>query len=219
MAERKVQSSAYQIKATRFPAYKDLAGFDFASSEINEAMIRQLYRGEFMGSADKVVLIGRPGTGKTHIATALGVQAAEHHRKNVRFTAMAPTTSNCRSRSLPVLLIRPRRCFPPVECSRGVGPSDRLACGRRRKNFKRQPANFFEILLSHNILLGMKRPRLQPRQTQLAQPFGNRALRHMNRKPARDLRAQMYALPARNCNDRFVLKLSLRPHDLGSRVF
>jgi DNA replication protein DnaC len=87
MAEREVRSIAYQIKAARFPAYKDLAGFDFASSEINEAMIRQLYRGEFMGSADNVVLIGGPGTGKTHIATALGVQAAEHHRKKVRFFA------------------------------------------------------------------------------------------------------------------------------------
>jgi DNA replication protein DnaC len=35
--------------------------------------------------AHNVVLIGGPGTGKTHIATALGVQAIEHHRKKVRF--------------------------------------------------------------------------------------------------------------------------------------
>ena len=85
VAEREVRSIAYQIKAARFPAYKDLAGFDFASSEVNEAMVRQLHRGEFIGSSDNVVLIGGPGTGKTHIATALGVQAAEHHRKKVRF--------------------------------------------------------------------------------------------------------------------------------------
>jgi hypothetical protein len=39
-AEREVRSIAYQIKAARFPAYKDLAGFDFAASEINEALIR-----------------------------------------------------------------------------------------------------------------------------------------------------------------------------------
>ena len=85
VAEREVRSIAYQIKAARFPAYKDLAGFDFASSEANEAMVRQLHRGEFIGSSDNVVLIGGPGTGKTHIATALGIQAAEHHRKKVRF--------------------------------------------------------------------------------------------------------------------------------------
>ena len=85
VAEREVRSIAYQIKAARFPAYKDIAGFDFASSEINEAMVRQLHRGEFMADADNIVLIGGPGTGKTHIATALGVQAVEHHRKKVRF--------------------------------------------------------------------------------------------------------------------------------------
>ena len=31
------------------------------------------------------MLVGGPGTGKTHLATALGVQAVEHHRKKVRF--------------------------------------------------------------------------------------------------------------------------------------
>ena len=85
VAEREVRSIAYQIKAARFPAYKDLTGFDFASSEVNEAMVRQLHRGEFIENSDNVVLIGGPGTGKTHIATALGIQAAEHHRKKVRF--------------------------------------------------------------------------------------------------------------------------------------
>ena len=87
VAEREVRSIAYQIKAARFPAYKDLAGFDFAASEVNEPIVRQLHRGDFMDNADNVVLIGGPGTGKSHIATALGVQAVEHHRKKVRFFA------------------------------------------------------------------------------------------------------------------------------------
>jgi len=84
-AEREVRSIAYQIKAARFPAYKDLAGFDFDSSEVNEPLVRQLHRCEFIDAADNAVLIGGPGTGKTHIATAIGVQAVEHHRKKVRF--------------------------------------------------------------------------------------------------------------------------------------
>jgi hypothetical protein len=37
-----------------------------------------------------------------------------------RITAIAPTTSNCRSLSLPALLILPKRCLPPVECSLDV---------------------------------------------------------------------------------------------------
>ena len=84
-AEREVRSVAYQLKAARLPAYRDLAGFDFASSEINEALVRQLHRCEFIDGADNIVLVGGPGTGKTHVATALGVQAIEHHRKRVRF--------------------------------------------------------------------------------------------------------------------------------------
>jgi DNA replication protein DnaC len=85
IAEREVRSVAYQIKAARFPVYKDLTGFDFTSSEVNEALVRQLHRCEFMERAENVVLVGGPGTGKSHIATALIVQAIEHHRKKARF--------------------------------------------------------------------------------------------------------------------------------------
>ena len=40
-AEREVRSVAYQLKVARFPAYRDLAGFDFSHSEVNEALVRQ----------------------------------------------------------------------------------------------------------------------------------------------------------------------------------
>ncbi|KQS59423.1 ATP-binding protein [Rhizobium sp. Leaf371] len=84
-AEREVRSTAYQLKSARFPAYRDLNGFDFASSEINEALVQQLHRCDFLDDANNIVLVGGPGTGKTHIATAIGVQAIEHHHKRVRF--------------------------------------------------------------------------------------------------------------------------------------
>jgi hypothetical protein len=44
MAERDVRSIAYHMKAARFPADKDLCGFDFMASEINEATLRQLHK-------------------------------------------------------------------------------------------------------------------------------------------------------------------------------
>jgi IstB-like ATP binding protein len=81
MADREVRSTPYQLKAARFPNYRDLAGFDFASSEVNEALARQFHGCEFLEDAHNVVLVGGPGTGKTHLATAIGVQAIEHHRK------------------------------------------------------------------------------------------------------------------------------------------
>ena len=84
-AEREVRSTAYQLKTARFPAYRDLNGFEFSSSEVNEALVRQLHRCDFLEQANNIVLVGGPGTGKTHIATAIGVQAIEHHQKRVRF--------------------------------------------------------------------------------------------------------------------------------------
>ena len=47
---------------------------------------RRYYGGcEFIDGVHNAVLIGGPGTGKSHVATALGVQAVEHHRRKVRF--------------------------------------------------------------------------------------------------------------------------------------
>ena len=48
LAEREVHSIAYHMKAARFPAYKDISGFNFTASEVNEATVRQLHRGEFL---------------------------------------------------------------------------------------------------------------------------------------------------------------------------
>lgn len=58
---------------------------DVWEAEKPEALVRQLHRCEFLDGAENVVLIGGPGTGKSHVATALGIQAIEHHRKRVRF--------------------------------------------------------------------------------------------------------------------------------------
>jgi len=85
VAEREVRSVNYQLKVARFPAHRDLTGFDFAESAVNEALVRTLHRCEFLNESENVVLIGGPGTGKTHLATAIGVQAIVHHHRRVRF--------------------------------------------------------------------------------------------------------------------------------------
>jgi DNA replication protein DnaC len=85
VADREVRSINYQMKAAKFPAYRDLAGFDFTQSAVDEALVRSLHRCEFLEDAQNIVFVGGPGTGKTHLATAIAVQAIQHHRYRVRF--------------------------------------------------------------------------------------------------------------------------------------
>lgn len=85
VAEREVRSINYQMRIARFPAHRDLAGFKFSESAVNVALVKNLHRCEFLEETENIVLIGGPGTGKTHIATAIGVQAIVHHHRRVRF--------------------------------------------------------------------------------------------------------------------------------------
>jgi DNA replication protein DnaC len=84
-ADREVRSTAYQMRAARFPAHRDLAGFDFGQSKVDEALVRRLHTLQFLEAAHNAVLIGGPGTGKTHLASAIGIEAIRHHGKRVRF--------------------------------------------------------------------------------------------------------------------------------------
>ena len=85
VADREVRSINYQMKVARFPAHRDLSGFSFADSAVNEALVRTLHRCKFLDQSENIVLIGGPGSGKTHLATAIGVEAIVHHHRRVRF--------------------------------------------------------------------------------------------------------------------------------------
>jgi DNA replication protein DnaC len=84
-AQREVRSMAYQMRVARFQSHRDLAGFDFTQAGVDEGLIRDLHQMKFLESAHNVVFIGGPGTGKTHLATSLGVEAIRNHGKRVRF--------------------------------------------------------------------------------------------------------------------------------------
>jgi DNA replication protein DnaC len=83
--DRHMRSIAHQMKTARFPMHRDLAGFDFTVSQVDKVLIQKLSDLAFTDDAQNAVFIGGPGTGKTHLATALGISGLTRHGKRVRF--------------------------------------------------------------------------------------------------------------------------------------
>jgi DNA replication protein DnaC len=83
-AERQARSVRYQMSVAKFPFYRDLDSFEFAESPVNEQLIHQLYSGEFTTESRNIVLVGGPGTGKSHLAIAIAAHAVKC-RKRTRF--------------------------------------------------------------------------------------------------------------------------------------
>lgn len=84
-ADRGMRSVRHQMHAARFPVHRDLAGFDFELSPVDRKLVMQLADMAFTEAAHNVVLLGGPGTGKSHLATAIGVAGITRHGKRVRF--------------------------------------------------------------------------------------------------------------------------------------
>jgi len=65
-----------RLREARFPLLKTLDAFDFsATSDLNPRVIQELAEGEYLRQARNIILVGRSGTGKTHLATALGIES------------------------------------------------------------------------------------------------------------------------------------------------
>jgi DNA replication protein DnaC len=93
MREREERRAARRIREAAFPLIKTLQGFDFSRAlHLPEARIRELATGSYIAKAEPVIFLGEPGTGKTHLATALGVAAAGEGR-SVRFTTAGRLTT------------------------------------------------------------------------------------------------------------------------------
>jgi DNA replication protein DnaC len=76
------------IRAARFPVAKDLATFDFGCvPSLNKAQVLELAQCRYLAQAESVILVGNPGLGKTHLATALGLAACQRSHKVRFFTA------------------------------------------------------------------------------------------------------------------------------------
>ncbi len=83
--DRHMRSINYQMHAARFPVHRDLAGFEFEQSKVDRTLIEELAGMSFTEQAHNVVFIGGTGTGKTHLATALGIAGITLHGKRVRY--------------------------------------------------------------------------------------------------------------------------------------
>ena len=85
LLDRERRAAERRLKAARFPSPKTLESFDFAAqSSINRPLVMELTRCAYVANRENVLLVGNPGTGKTHLATALGVEACARGKK-VRF--------------------------------------------------------------------------------------------------------------------------------------
>ena len=73
-AERQSRSIRYRLGIAGLPEIKDLDGFRFDLSPVNEALVRSLHAGAFLAERRNAVLVGGTGTGKTHLSVAIAAQ-------------------------------------------------------------------------------------------------------------------------------------------------
>lgn len=83
--DRAMRSVRHQMSMAKFPLHRDLAGFDFSAATVDQTLVQQLATLNFTETAQNAVLIGGPGTGKTHLATAIAVAGIATTGKRVRF--------------------------------------------------------------------------------------------------------------------------------------
>jgi DNA replication protein DnaC len=89
LVERERRATERRIHQARFPVVKSLDSFHFLSiPSLNKTLVLELARCEFLSRRENVLLLGNSGTGKTHIALALGLAACQRGHR-VRFTTAA----------------------------------------------------------------------------------------------------------------------------------
>src|SRR5471032_2749396 len=116
--DRQLKSLRYQLKAARFPIHRDLLGIDWSETPLTQAVMEQLATAAFMETAHNLILVGGTGTGKTHLATALG-EAGQRFRRRSRWNG------KMRGRRHPSgqtrALLQCRRSGQPVGAGKAAG--------------------------------------------------------------------------------------------------
>jgi DNA replication protein DnaC len=92
---RRESAVRHRLHEARFPELKTIDTFDFACTDgaISTAQLAELARGDWIGRAQNVIFAGPIGTGKTHLAIALGVEAVRQRRR-VLFVRAADIVRN-----------------------------------------------------------------------------------------------------------------------------
>ena len=89
LLDRERRATERRVRQAKFPVLKSLDSFDFlAIPSLNKSMVLELARSEFITRRENALLLGNSGTGKTHIALALGLAACQKGYR-VRFTTAA----------------------------------------------------------------------------------------------------------------------------------
>lgn len=89
LSERAEAGQKRRIKNAKFPCLKTIDEFDVSRLEnVSESTVRQLASCDFIGQKQNVVMIGNPGSGKTHLSIALGMKACEAGYKVRFYTAV-----------------------------------------------------------------------------------------------------------------------------------
>lgn len=93
LAQRDENMQRRRLAQARFPALKTLDQYDFSlMPQLNRQFVLELARGHYLAAKENILLVGAIGTGKTHLATALGVAACRQGYR-VRFLTAAGLTN------------------------------------------------------------------------------------------------------------------------------
>jgi DNA replication protein DnaC len=112
VSARSASGAQLRIRAAGFPARKTLEDFDFDAQPAVRQQIAALASGAFLAQARNIVLLGPPGTGKTHVATGLAIRACQAGHRVLFATAtdwVTRLTDAHRQGQLPRELDRLRR--------------------------------------------------------------------------------------------------------------